>query len=173
MEEREKQQKIKEAEQTIKKTKKEIRAFKLKFATAIGYFRHSNILLNALVTVFISVLAGIVTIGLSNTAIPLIEGNYAHMIYLLMIFSVLELVTRYLFFIFFYKAIIRLKGVLLFPYNIIYLYLLEAYLDVEFKNFFTVFGFVLLFSLIRSGILYILDRLKGNFSNEVERWKRN
>ncbi|MGI6787285.1 MAG: hypothetical protein ACOX5X_01870 [Acholeplasmataceae bacterium] len=154
MENRENKQKFKEA--------------KIKFAVAIGYFNHASVFLNVIITTLITVLAGMATIGLTNTLYPLIVGNYVHMIFMLLFFAIFELVLRYTLYVFSFKTILRTKGVLLLPYNLISIFILVFFLEIQFTSFFAIFIFVILFSIIRSGVNYIFYSIQRYFSKEVE-----
>ena len=140
---------------------------KLKFAVIIGYFNHHNFFLNVSMAAILSLLAGVVIVGISNTFYPLLTGNYIHMIYMFLIFSVLELLIKYFFYKVSFQSVLKSRGIMLFPNQVLLFFALEIFFDLKFTSFLAIFGFVLLFSFIRSGVSYIFISIKKYFSKEV------
>lgn len=141
---------------------------KLKFAVAIGYFNHASVFLNFIITIIISLVAGLVLVGFSSKFFPLIIGNHIHFVYVFLIFAAVELIIKYLLYVFSFGAVIKSKGLMLLPYHLIIFYILEMFLDFQFRSILAIFVFVLLFGFIRNGINYTFSRIKLYFSNEVE-----
>lgn len=140
---------------------------KLKFAVAIGYFSHTNFFLNVLIAALVSVLAGVFSVGISNTFYPLIIGNYVHMIYLFLVYSFFELLIKYFLYSFSFQQVLKSRGFMLLPNQILLFYGLEFLFDVEFTGFLSVIGFVMMFRIISGGVNYILNSIKKYFSKEV------
>lgn len=153
--------------------KRNLNQIKLQFAVAIGYFHHANLFLNILSTIIINLLAGVILVGFSASLLPLISGNYVHFIYFFLIFTIGELIIRYALYSFAFNAIVKTRGILLFPYYLILFYLAESFVNVEFVSFIAIFLFTFLYALTRGGIRYLYSYLKSLFAKKGETpWKR-
>ncbi len=149
-------------------------AFKKWLLVQIRYFNHVNIFLNIIATTIINVVTGVVVVGFSNSLVPLITGNYLHFVYMFLIFAVVDLLIRYILYVFIFGGIIRTRGLLLIPYYLITFYTLEMFLEVEFISIFAIFGFTLLFYIIRSWVSYVYGWVISMFrKKEVQKNEKN
>lgn len=137
--------------------------FKLWLLVHLRYFCHANIILNILATTVVNLIAGLVVVGFSSLLFPLILGNHLHFIYMFLIFSVVDILIRYLLYATAFQGILKTRGFLMFPYYLITFYTIEIFLDLKFVSFISIFLFSILFYIVRSWVSYVYLKIISLF----------
>lgn len=153
--------------------KRNLKQAKIQFAVQIGFFNHTNIIINVFMTFIINVLAGVVAVGLLNSIIPLIAGNYLHILYLFIIFTIGELIVKYIFYSINFSMVLRARGMLMFPYYLLIFYTTEMFLDIQFVSLISIFMFALLYSMFRFIVTIVYIKLMSyTKKGEPKVWKK-
>lgn len=155
------------------KKKIDLKQMKIQIAIHMGYFNHRNHILNILATFIINVFAGVVLVGFTNSLMPLLVGNYIHMIIFFAAFTIGELFIKYLMYAINFGAVVRTKGFFLLPYQILVFYTLVVFFDIQFTSFISLILFTLLFSSAKSAVRFVYRRIQNYFvKGERKPWNK-